>query len=736
MEKNHKALITGIGVISDLGTDYASHKNNLLSLKNGISKEEFKNGDKKIEAFVGKVKTSFEIPEQFNDSYKNLQLSIKAVKEAIFTSKVELKRFKKVAIVIGTSLGGKVVGQQGLYKFRKNDYQLDFKSAKQKYLQNIADEILNFFNIDATVYVISTACSASNNAAILGSQMIQSGSFDLVIAGGSDELADVSIAGFSSLGAINEKMSAQPYSNGKGISLGEGAGFIVLENEETARNKKVFAEIVGGAISSDSYHITAPDPKGEGAEYIINEALSNSGLNLVDINYVNGHGTGTAANDNMEMNLLGKKFPKNTVISSTKAVTGHTLGAAGIIEIINSICMIEEQKVVGTLNIEHTTNDIPSNFFKNGIFDKKINYALSLSFAFGGNNSCIIIAKPDTYHYKLKTFAELSNYGIEKVYATGLVENKVQNLEQSTHFELYTNDLQGYKFNNFKLDEKVNPTIYRRLDEYSKMVVKSTAKALKDFGINYKKIDSHKIGLLFSTPSGAVRTVEHIEESIPKVGYNKVSASEFPYTVLNAAAGVVSLAFGIKGPTSVISASGTGYADVFQYAKYFVRQANLDYLLIINATQISDYELFGWKELGFSELALPADYVTIMLLQKDLKNPNIKVIDECNKRGQSVELYSLINEFLNKNTLTVEDITGIVFNTNRQSNSNEYVKITRLLTSLKNVNTWDMSDINFWTDGSGEELAYVDKNISIQGNYLLISYSRFGGYSLLLVHKK
>lgn len=738
-----KSLVTGMGIVSPLGVDYNEHVKNMFNSNSGISLNSFSNKNYKYNSFVGKILNKVDVPYEYKDSYKNLVYSLSAAIQAIKMSNLTFKD-KKIAITFGTSLGGKVEGEKDLYRYDNKNFTKNKKRAKHKSLQNIIDELLKYFNIESSVFVISTACSASNNAVILGSQLLQSNEYDLVLAGGSDELADISLAGFASLGAINTNGPANPYKDGSGISLGEGAGFVVLENEINAKNKKIYAEIVNGMISSDAYHVTSPDPKGEGANYVIDESLRQSGLKIKDIDYINGHGTGTSANDQMEYKLLSKKFSDNTFISSTKGQTGHTLGAAGIIETINIIAMINEKKVVGTINQNkeknnYLNNKIDKKFLVNKVVKKNINYAINLSFAFGGNNSCSIIAKPGCFDQKISKYPGIDKYSILGYNSTLSKNGELLDPSKSNKYnqlEEYSEEkFMGYEYIDFELNEHLNRRKYNRIDKFSQMVLKCVAKTFANSRIDYKKIDPKEIGLIFSTPTGAIKTVESIERSILNIGYNKVSASTFPYTVLNAAAGVISENFKIKGPTSVISSTGTGFIDAIEYANQFCINYQLKYILIVNANQISKYELFSLSEIEFNKKVNNTDFVSSLLLSNENKN-GIKFVDFKQIKGANIDNISLIkyiNNLLLKHNLSNNDINSIIVNGNFKTNTkNELSSL-----DFNNLFKLDfMKDFNFSTQGSGEELIYLLSNYNKHGFYLIAAQSPFGGYSLLMIQMK
>ncbi|MGD6887769.1 beta-ketoacyl synthase N-terminal-like domain-containing protein [Staphylococcus shinii] len=735
--KLNKTFITGLGVVSALGNNYDEHKNNLLKLNSGIKLKSFTNSKHSFESFVGKVSEENLNINDLKKEYSNLKFAIQAACEAINDANIEPKDYNNIGLVIGTSLGGKTESQSSYYKFLSGDHSFNQETSEKKLLQNIADEILRYLDIQATVFVISTACSASNNAVILGSQMIQS-DYDLVIVGGTDCLADVSLSGFNSLSALNKNSHAKPYSSNYGISLGEGAGFVILENWKTANAKRIKCEIVSGAITSDSHHITAPDPQGRGANNVIHKTLQNGGIEYTQIDYINSHGTGTKANDTMELKLLSKLFDNTTSISSTKSLTGHTLGAAGIIELINTVIMMENDKIVGTLT-NSNDNIVNSSFLKNTIQKKKINYALSLSFAFGGNNSCVLLSQYNSFYKKNNINYKLSDYSVKEITSNILVDNRLINPKLNGNYNLLKFDdslLHGYQYTNLKNEYKIDPKIFRRIDDFSKLVVNTVSQAFNNCNLNYKKLEPEKIGVIFSTPMGPVNSVEQIERDVYYNGYESVSAKIFPYTVMNAAAGIVSQVFKIKGPVSVISSVGTGFIDCIDYSKHFIKNEDLDYVLLINASKVSEFEIFNWFEMGYDPTSHLTDLATVTILEKNKINPSIQFLDSRNLKGNNINIRELINHFLEKNKLNFNELTGLIWNSSKKIESFEFKELKNLEKDFSDkINIYNLSDLKFTSDGSGEELLYLYHHIKQPGIYLVIAYALTGGYALSLIQR-
>jgi 3-oxoacyl-[acyl-carrier-protein] synthase-1 len=258
------------------------------------------------------------------------------------------------------------------------------------------ERIADFLGITGFMTTISTACSSSANSIMFGAQLIKAGFIDRVIAGGTDSVTRFTLNGFNTL-MILDKNGCKPFDeNRAGLTLGEGAAYVVLESEEivTSRNKKTLAELAGYGNANDAYHQTASSPEGIGAFLAMEKALKFAGLSPGTIDYINVHGTGTQNNDLSEgialQKIFGEKMPE---FSSTKSYTGHTLGAAGAVEAVISILSINNGILFPNLRFETPMKELnikPLTKVRKGVEVRNI---LSNSFGFGGNNSTLILSK-------------------------------------------------------------------------------------------------------------------------------------------------------------------------------------------------------------------------------------------------------------------------------------------------------------------------------------------------------
>ncbi|MCL2041876.1 MAG: beta-ketoacyl-[acyl-carrier-protein] synthase family protein [Bacteroidales bacterium] len=306
-------------------------------------------------------------------------------------------------ILGATTIGGMDLNER-YYKriMEEGDKALRRQLASSFECADCTEQIANHFDIRTHVTTMSTACSSSANAIMTATRMIRNGLADSVLAGGMDALSRFSINGFNSL-EILSPTGCRPFDQQRnGVTIGEGAAFLVLESEKAATGKKIYGEIIGYANHSEAFHQTASSPDGAGAIMTMRHALKTANLQPEDIDYINAHGTGTQINDLSEGNAIGTVFGnKIPPVSSTKAYTGHTLAAAGAVEAVLSLLSIKEQTLLPNLGLENVMEELPFLPYSDmrcEICDKQpsqieLNHILSNSFGFGGANTTLIIKR-------------------------------------------------------------------------------------------------------------------------------------------------------------------------------------------------------------------------------------------------------------------------------------------------------------------------------------------------------
>ena len=322
-------------------------------------------------------------------------LGIHAAREAVNDSGIDLKRWR-TGLISATTVGGMDKTETFFVDFLKNPAQGRLRDVVNHACGKSTELIADDLGITGFISTINTACSSSVNAIAFGSRLIQEGMLDVVVAGGADALSRFTLNGFNSL-MILDHQPCRPFdANRNGLNLGEGAGFLVLVSGrvKTAERFHSYGYVNGFANTNDAYHQTASSPDGRGSFASMQKALAMSGLRPEDIDYINLHGTGTLNNDLSEglavKRLYGDHYPK---LSSTKAFTGHSLGASGGMEAVFSLMAIEGQCILPNLRFENSipeTGIRPQLRFESGL---EISHVMSNSFGFGGNCSSIIFSK-------------------------------------------------------------------------------------------------------------------------------------------------------------------------------------------------------------------------------------------------------------------------------------------------------------------------------------------------------
>lgn len=387
--------ITGLGIVSAIGNSVEQNLNSLFEGRSGIGTATYLKEREGL--LVGEVKMSNEEILELNQLSDKLLsrttlLGLMAAKEA-WQDNENISELR-TGFISATSVGG-MDRSEDFYKDYLNSQSPDFNILKYHDSGNTSERIAKELGISGYINTISTACSSAANAMMLGARLIEQGRVDRVLVGGVDPLTKFTVAGFRSL-MIYDDAWCRPFDESRaGLNLGEGAAFLVLENEKSLKltGHKTRCYLKGWANAADAYHQTASSPDGKGATLAIINALEKANLTFKDIDYINAHGTGTKNNDLSEsvaiQNVFGKDIP---AFSSTKSFTGHTLAAAGAIEAVFSILAIENNMVFPNLNYTNAIEETGLIPVHGAVLKKEVNTVLSNSFGFGGNNSSLIFS--------------------------------------------------------------------------------------------------------------------------------------------------------------------------------------------------------------------------------------------------------------------------------------------------------------------------------------------------------
>jgi len=410
-----RVVITGLGALTPLGNNLNDYWNGLV---NGVS------GANLITRFdASKFKTQFACElKNFNiedhidrkearrmDPYTHYALVV--AKEAIHDAGMDLEKINKdrVGVIWGSGIGGLLTFQEECVAYAKGDGTPRFNPFFiPKMIADIASGHISINNgFRGPNDTTTSACASSNNAMIDAFNYIRLGKSDIIVTGGSEAaVTEAGVGGFNACKALSEnnenyQTASRPFDVTRdGFVLGEGAGCLILEEYEhaKARGAKIYCEVMGGGLSADAYHITAPHPEGLGAKLVMGHALEDAGMKPEDIDYINVHGTSTPLGDVQEARAIQSVFGEHAYkvnISSTKSMTGHLLGAAGAIEAIASIMAIKHGIVPPTINFVNPDPELDPklNFTFNKAQHRTVNVAMSNTFGFGGHNTSAIFRK-------------------------------------------------------------------------------------------------------------------------------------------------------------------------------------------------------------------------------------------------------------------------------------------------------------------------------------------------------
>ena len=394
-----RVVVTGIGVISAIGNNASENHISLQKGITGIGTAQFLNSKYVDELLFGEVKLSndalFSILEISVDSRltRTELLAFVAFQEAIKDaglSKEELQDFE-TALLSATTVSGMVEMEAIYADANTNTEPSPFVSSYRSGAHTL--QLAKNFGLRGYTDTMNTACSSSANSIMQGARMLKAGKAKRAIVGGVDSLAKYTVNGFNSLQIFSDEITRPFDANRKGLNLGEGAAYLVLEREEDAVGKTIYGEVRGFGNSNDAYHPSSMSPEAIGVRGAINGALETAVISPSDVSYVNAHGTGTGNNDYTELHGMSQIFDAVPPFISTKSFTGHTLAAAGAIEAVYSLLSIQYQEIYPTLNWQSQMPEFDLKPQLDFVSNAEVKHVLSNSFGFGGNCSSLILSK-------------------------------------------------------------------------------------------------------------------------------------------------------------------------------------------------------------------------------------------------------------------------------------------------------------------------------------------------------
>ena len=413
MTQLKRVVVTGLGALTPIGNNVSEYWANLLSGQSGAAPITHFDASNFKTRFACEVK-NFNVTDYIDrkearkqDPYT--QYAVVATSEAMRDSNIDLSAIDldRAGVIWGSGIGGIKTFYDEVSAFAKGDGTPRFNPFFiPKMISDIAAGIISIkYGFRGPNFTTVSACASSSNAIIDSFNYIRLGKADIIITGGSEaSVNEAGLGGFNAIKALstrneNPEKASRPFDKDRdGFVLGEGAGTLILEEYEHAvkRGAKIYAEVMGGGLSADAHHITAPHPEGLGAKKVMQNALEDAHMKPEDIDYINVHGTSTPLGDVSEVKAIKEVYEEhayNLNISSTKSMTGHLLGAAGAVEAIASILALQKNMVPPTINNENFDDQLDAklNFTLNKTEKRNVNAVMSNTFGFGGHNASIIL---------------------------------------------------------------------------------------------------------------------------------------------------------------------------------------------------------------------------------------------------------------------------------------------------------------------------------------------------------
>jgi len=416
MSNKRRVVVTGIGAVTPLAGNAEDSWKKLIAGESGIDKISLFDAQNCACQIAGEVSTAdfnlddFIEPKEQRKMDRFIHFAVAAadmaIKDSGWVPKTDEEKYRS-GVMSGSGIGGlPEIEKTSIIKHERGVRRISPFFIPASLINLASGQISIKHGYMGPNHACVTACASGTHAIGDSARLIEYGDVDVMVCGGAESaICENGVGGFAALRALstkfndNPKAASRPWDKDRdGFVMGEGAGFLVLEEYEHAKKRgaKIYAEVGGYGLSGDAYHMTAPETTGRGSTYAMKQALRHSGINPEDIDYINAHGTSTPMGDEIEVNAIKQVFGDHAYklsMSSTKSSTGHLLGAAGAIEAIFSILAIRDNIAPPTLNLDNPSESCDIDLVANKAKEMNINHVLSNSFGFGGTNACLVLKR-------------------------------------------------------------------------------------------------------------------------------------------------------------------------------------------------------------------------------------------------------------------------------------------------------------------------------------------------------
>lgn len=564
-------LITGCGVVSAIGNNKAETLDALLNNRSGVGPLVYLKTEHK-EFPVGEVKMSDEeMRKRLNISDNNITtrtalMGMIALDEALKEAKITPEMIPNIGFISGTTVGGMDMSEQFYLDYVNNENHKEYIAVHD--CGSCSEMTAEHFGKFAFITTLSTACSSAANAIILGANMIRCGEADIVVVGGSECITKFHLNGFNSLMILDTQWCRPFDATRAGLNLGEGAAYLVLESEESAKKRGVKAQAIlsGYGNACDAFHQTASSPDGEGAFKAMKEALQLADIQLDKIDYINAHGTGTPNNDASESTAVKRLFGENVPpMSSTKQFTGHTTSASGSIEAVFCILALQNGFVPVNLNWSQPMEDgiVPVH----QSVKKELKHVLCNAFGFGGNDSSLLLSKYET--------SSISSETTTPIYVLSAKQISVQQPlceDWMTQPIVYQQPFNRSIDPSFK--DYISPIEARRMGKILKRAIATSKEAIKASGL--ESVDA----IITGTGYGCIENTEFFLDALSKDGEQMLSPTYFMQSTHNTISSLVAIQTKNHGYNVTYAHKGISFDSALQDAVLQMRLGKINSALI------------------------------------------------------------------------------------------------------------------------------------------------------------
>jgi 3-oxoacyl-[acyl-carrier-protein] synthase II len=574
--RDDRIWITGVGVVTALGNDVARTWTRLVRGDRGLAPLGLFDTTGQRASMVGSVLDAPELvpPQQALREGRSKEWSRtsafawKAAAEAITQAGLSTKA-RRVGLVIGGTTGGMFETEALLADLHANPNRTEsLVDMISQPLTATGDRLVESLGPFARVRTLCSACSSGANAFAVAAMWLLSGVVDAVVAGGSDGLCRLTLSGFNALAATDPDPCRPFDGRRKGLNLGEGAGFAVLERASTVRERggEVVAELAGWAIGAEAHHITNPEPTGAAAARVIGRCLRRAGLSPREVDYVNAHGTGTPLNDAMEsagLRLALGADVERVPVSSSKGQVGHTLGAAGAVEAVFSALAVKLQAIPPTMGLEEPDVACPLVHVLREGRPARVRAAMSNSFGFGGMDTVLLVTEPE--------LGPPLSHRARRVVVTGAAALTPRGLDDGdSAAPLVDGSLDGAPAVPagplaIPLGQHLDTGRARRLDRPARLAAVAVQRAIAQAETGGARLDLGDVGIVLGTAFGSLDPSAAFMHRLFEKGPRFASPAEFPNLVPSSPVGHVSIYFGLRGASFATADLGTsGESAVLQ----------------------------------------------------------------------------------------------------------------------------------------------------------------------------